>query len=75
MVGGDAIGNHHVALVRPEWASGSDQDPDLGATSRLQLLDKLVTDDIALLGFHLPQGGLGRVETAGDGYRFIPEGA
>lgn len=75
MVGGDAIGNHHVALARPEWASGSDQDPDLGATSRLQLLDKLVTDDIALLGFHLPQGGLGRVETAGDGYRFIPEGA
>ena len=74
MVGGDAIGNHHVALARPEWASGSDQDPDLGATTRLRLLDQLVADDIALLGFHLPQGGLGRIERASQGYNFIPEG-
>jgi hypothetical protein len=26
MVLGDAIGNHHVAFERPDWASGSDQD-------------------------------------------------
>lgn len=74
MVGGDAIGNHHVALARPEWTSGSDQDPDLGARTRMRLLDQLVTDDIALLGFHLPEGGLGRIERAGDGYRFLPKG-
>lgn len=75
MVGGDAIGNHHVALARPGWKSGSDQDPELGAATRMRLLDQLVADDIALLGFHLPAGGLGRIERKNEGYRFVPEGA
>lgn len=74
MVGGDAIGNHHVAFAKPEWPSGADQDPDMGLNTRKQLLDKLVADDIALLGFHLPDGGLGRVERTSDAYRFIAEG-
>ena len=34
LVGGDAIGNHHIAFARPDWASGSDQDPSLAATTR-----------------------------------------
>ncbi len=73
MVGGDAIGNAHVAFERPEWASGADQDTDLGAKTRKRLLDQLAVDDIALLGFHLPNGGLGRVERDGSNYRFVPE--
>lgn len=73
MVGGDAIGNHHVALARPDWPSGSDQDPTLGAITRIKLLDKLVTDDIAILAFHLPEGGLGRIEKKAAGYRFVPQ--
>jgi len=72
-VGGDAIGNHHVAFARPEWPSGADQDKTKGAATRKMLLDKLATEQIALLGFHLPNGGLGRVERAGDAYRFVPE--
>jgi len=27
MILGDAIGNNHVAFARPDWRSGSDQDP------------------------------------------------
>jgi glyoxylase-like metal-dependent hydrolase (beta-lactamase superfamily II) len=73
MIGGDAIVNHHVAFARPEWPSGSDQDPEMGAITRARLLDKLVADDIALLGFHLPDGGLGRVERSEGGYRFLPQ--
>lgn len=75
MVGGDAIGNHHVAFARPDWPSGADQDPDLGAATRLRLLDHLATDDIPLMGFHLPHGGLGRVTRDGATYRFLPEDA
>ena len=75
MVGGDAIGNEHVAFERPDWASGADQDTDLGAKTRMRLLDQLATDDIALLGFHLPHGGLGRVERAGDAFRFVAKDA
>ncbi|WP_299504759.1 MBL fold metallo-hydrolase [uncultured Roseobacter sp.] len=73
LVGGDAIGNAHVAFARPDWPTGADQDRDLGAQTRMRLLDQLATDEIALLGFHLPGGGLGRVARDGDAYRFVTE--
>lgn len=73
MVGGDAIGNHHIAFERPDWVSGADQNPELGIETRMRLLDQLSADKITLLGFHLPNGGLGQVERHGDAYKFIPE--
>lgn len=74
MVVGDAIGNHHVAFVQPGWASGSDQDAETAAATRLRLLDQITADRMRLIGFHLP-GGLGRAERQGDGYVFVPEDA
>ena len=71
LVIGDAIGNHHVAFRRPEWPSGSDQDMDLAAETRLRLFDRITADDLLIAGFHLPDGGLGRVDRDGDGYRFV----
>ncbi|MCR9148760.1 MAG: MBL fold metallo-hydrolase [Rhodobacteraceae bacterium] len=73
LVGGDAIGNHHVAFERPQWPSGSDQDPEMGAATRVALLDRIVADDLTLVGFHLPGGGIGRVERATDGYRYVED--
>ncbi len=67
---GDAIGNHHVAFERPDWASGSDQDGNMAAATRVALLDRIVAEERAIVGFHLPEGGIGRVERAGAGYRF-----
>jgi glyoxylase-like metal-dependent hydrolase (beta-lactamase superfamily II) len=72
---GDAIGNHHVAFHAPDWRSGSDQDMAQAATTRLALFDRIMTDDMAVVGFHLPDGGMGRVDRSGDSYRFVPEGA
>ena len=71
LIVGDAIGNHHVAFRKPEWISGSDQDGALGVTSRQMLLDRLVAEQMAVIGFHLPNGGIGRVERDGDGYRYV----
>ncbi len=73
LVVGDAIGNGHLAFERPDWASGSDQDVETGITTRLRLLDQLATDQMVMVGFHLPEGGLGRVERTGDAYRFVTE--
>ncbi|EPX77024.1 MBL fold metallo-hydrolase [Litoreibacter arenae] len=73
LVGGDAIGNHHIAFARPDWASGSDQNPEMAAEVRTRLLDKLSNENIALLGFHLPDGGVGRVERKDSAYRFVSE--
>lgn len=73
MVLGDAIGNHHVAFRKPEWISGSDQDGTQAADTRKMLFDRIVSEQMQIAGFHLPEGGLGRVERAVDGYVFVPE--
>jgi len=72
MVVGDAIGNDHVAFAGPGWSSGSDQDPETAAASRVSLLDQLAQEQMRIAGFHLG-GGLGRVERDGSAYRFVPE--
>ena len=75
LVVGDAIGNHHVAFARPDWASGSDQDAEQAAATRVALLDRLASEQMRMVGFHLPQGGMGRVERDGSAYRFVPGSA
>ncbi|UWQ90557.1 MBL fold metallo-hydrolase [Rhodobacteraceae bacterium M382] len=73
LVVGDAIGNHHVGFARPQWHSGSDQDQVQAADTRQMLLDRLASEQMQLIGFHLPGGGIGRAEQTDDGYRFIPD--
>ena len=71
MVVGDAIGNHHVAFERPDWASGSDQDGAMAAATRVALLERLAAEGMLMIGYHLPGGGVGRVERAERGFRFV----
>jgi len=70
---GDAIGNAHVSMVNPAWEIGSDQDPTAAAATRSELVNRLAFGKHRLVGFHLPGGGLGRIETATDGFRFVEE--
>ena len=71
MVVGDALTNHAVSFQKPEWPSGSDQVPDMGIKSRLSLLDRLANEKMPLIGYHLPNGGLGRVERKDSAYQFV----
>ncbi len=73
MVIGDSIINHHVAFERPKWLSGSDQDRDLAAQTRVRLLDKLALEKTKIIGYHLDGNGIGYVERNGDTYKFISE--
>jgi len=74
MVLGDAVTTSHVGFERPAWHSGSDQDPATAAATRTALLDQIAHDQMALIGYHLPDGGIGRAERNGDSYRFVPQG-
>jgi len=74
MVLGDAVTTSHVGFERPAWHSGSDQDPATAAATRAALLDQIAHDQMALIGYHLPDGGIGRAERNGDSYRFVPQG-
>lgn len=73
LVLGDAIGNHHVAFRKPDWESVSDQDQQRAVQTRKMLFDRIINDNLKIAGFHLPDGGLGRVEKAAEGYRYISE--
>ena len=72
LVVGDAITNAVISFERPDWHTGSDQDPSKGADTRRGLLDRLAADRTRIVGFHLPYPGIGTVERAGAHYRFAP---
>ena len=55
-------------------AGGTDLDRDRAIATRKRLLDRLATDRIPLIGFHLPWPGVGTVERSGTAYRFVPLG-
>ena len=71
MILGDCIGNHHVAFARPDLASGSDQDADMGIATRVLLLDQLASEQMHLIGFHLPYPGIGRAERKDSQFVFV----
>ncbi len=72
LVAGDAITNGHMAFERPDWPSGSDQDLEMGARTRARLLDRIVAEDMTLIGYHIERPGIGRAERLSGGrYRFI----
>ncbi|WP_323776767.1 MBL fold metallo-hydrolase [Leisingera sp.] len=72
LVLGDAVGNHHVSFAEPGRPVGADQEPQKAAAARMRLLDQLATEQMQLIGYHLPGGGIGRAERIGSGYRFVP---
>ena len=68
---GDAI--HHAVLLmkHPEWRVAWDTDPDLGARSRLRMLDMLTAERCISFGYHCAWPGLGHVVKSGNAYAWI----
>jgi hypothetical protein len=74
LVVGDALNNVALSFEQPNWPSPADQDAQTAVQSRLALLDRLATDQMRMIAFHLPTPGYGRVEKNGRGaYRFVAE--
>jgi glyoxylase-like metal-dependent hydrolase (beta-lactamase superfamily II) len=72
LIGGDVFNNHAVSFAKPDWRIGSDYDRDQGIATRKRMLDRLATDRIPLIGFHIAWPGHGMVERNGPAYRFVP---
>lgn len=77
--GGSAIllmadtANHFVwSLAYPDWEVRFDMDKTAAAATRRKLLGMLAADRVPLIGYHMPFPGIGYVETAGDGFRYVP---
>lgn len=72
MVIGDAVTSPAFYVANPDWFPGFDMDPPAAVATRRALLDRLATDRIPFVGYHFPMPGIGRVERAGTGFRFVP---
>ncbi|HRX35214.1 MAG TPA: MBL fold metallo-hydrolase [Aestuariivirga sp.] len=73
LIVGDAISNAVISFQKPDWHSGTDQDPEQGAATRKNLLSRLATDRPRIIGYHLPHPGTGRVEARDQVFRFVAE--
>ncbi len=71
LITGDAISHPTISFAHPEWRTTADHMPDLGAATRVKLIDRLAADKAKLIGFHLPYPGVGRVERKNGAYRYV----
>ena len=65
---------HHTALFagNPSWHVFLDQDPGMAEATRRKVYDMIVAEKLMVQGFHAPFPGIGHLEKAGNGYRFVP---
>ena len=68
---GDVAFHDPLSYAFPEAHSAYDTDPAQGVETRRRLLARLADEHIAVIGYHHPWPGLGRVERAGGSYRFV----
>jgi glyoxylase-like metal-dependent hydrolase (beta-lactamase superfamily II) len=72
LVGGDVLTHPLISFQHPEWRPTADHVPEQAVATRRKLLDRLATDRLKLIGFHLPYPGVGIVERKDAAYRFVP---
>jgi glyoxylase-like metal-dependent hydrolase (beta-lactamase superfamily II) len=72
LVGGDVLTHSLVSFANPHWRWGSDMDGEAAIGTRLKCLDRLASEKLMLLGYHLPWPGLGRVERKNTAFQFTP---
>ncbi|WP_299358269.1 MBL fold metallo-hydrolase [uncultured Paracoccus sp.] len=63
-----------LGFARPDIGAGTDSDPELAAQTRAAMLARLAEEKWPIIGYHLPDGGIGRVEADGEAYKFVAEG-
>ena len=70
MVLGDALAHPVISFEHPDWQPAVDQEPEKAVATRRKLLDKLASQKHRIIGYHLPEPGMGRVAKKGSGYKY-----
>jgi glyoxylase-like metal-dependent hydrolase (beta-lactamase superfamily II) len=70
----DTCGHYVVSLQRPDIHLDVDDDKEAAVATRKRILDMVVTDELFVVGFHMPFPGIGLVERTNGGYRWVPHG-
>ena len=71
LITGDTFTHDIIAFEYPDWHFGFDMDHVQAAATRQALLKRIVADKISLIAYHLTWPGVGHVEEAGSGYRYV----
>jgi len=71
IIGADALTHPVLSFQHPDWHGPFDDDGALAVKSRHLLLERSVSEKARLTCYHLPAGGIGRVEKKDGAYRFI----
>ncbi len=72
IIGGDALTHPLISFRHPEWKTAADHVPEQAINTRRRLLDRLASEHLRIIGFHLPYPGIGMVERKDAAYRFVP---
>lgn len=65
--------NHPVwSLARPDWEVKFDMDKSAAAETRRKIFGMIASDRVPFIGYHMPFPATGFVETADDGFRYVP---
>jgi glyoxylase-like metal-dependent hydrolase (beta-lactamase superfamily II) len=70
----DTCGHYVVSIQRPDIHLDVDDDKEMAVATRKRILDMVATDEIFVVGFHMPFPGIGFVERTSGGYRWVPHG-
>jgi len=68
----DTVAHYVASFARPDWEFSMDDDPTMAAVTRRRILDMVATDNIPVIGFHLPFPAVGLVEKSKDAFEFRP---
>ncbi|WP_072391051.1 MBL fold metallo-hydrolase [Hyphomicrobium sp. CS1GBMeth3] len=70
---GDCAHHQVASLARPDWHCVFDIDREQAAITRKRVYDKLATDRIPIIGYHMPFPSVGYLERDGQSaYRWLP---
>lgn len=68
---GDVAFHDPLSYVFPDARSLYDADPAAGIATRRRCLARLADEKLAVIGYHNPWPGLGRIDRAGQAFRFV----
>jgi len=68
----DTVAHYVASFAHPEWAFSMDDDADAAAISRRQVLNRVASDNIPVIGFHIPFPSVGHVVANKTGFVYHP---
>jgi glyoxylase-like metal-dependent hydrolase (beta-lactamase superfamily II) len=64
--------HHPIQLAHPEWSPNFDVRPDVSVATRKHLFERAADENLLMMAYHFAFPGLGKVERAGDVFKWEP---